>query len=107
LEDGLDAMFDDVGIFVVLDFVENDIDELGFGEDQLFALKFNKVIKHWPNILDKMRAKAPQSRVKINKNLRLTTVNSQLFEQRTIHINRNRIGSLRVNITTKEHSVDE
>ncbi len=54
-----------------------------------------------------MRPKAPQSWVKINKNLRLTTVESQLFEQGTIHINRNRIGSLGVNIATKEHSVDE
>jgi hypothetical protein len=45
LENGLDAVLDNVGILMVLDFVENDIDELGFGKDQLFSLKLNKVIK--------------------------------------------------------------
>ena len=45
LKNGLNAMFDNICVFMMLNLVENDIDEFSFRKDQVIALNFNKVIK--------------------------------------------------------------
>lgn len=73
-------MFDNVGILMMLYFVEYDIEELGFSEDGVIALHFDKVIKQTPNVFDKMGAEASQSGIEIDENLGLRGVKVSLFQ---------------------------
>lgn len=47
-------MFNYVGILMMLNFVEDDIKELGLSEDSVISFHFDEVIEHSPYVFDKM-----------------------------------------------------
>lgn len=49
-------MFNDIGVLVMLNFIEDNVDKGGFAENDVTVLDLNKVIEQCPYVFDEMRA---------------------------------------------------
>lgn len=72
-------MFNDIGVLVMLNFIEDNVDKGGFAENDVTVLDLNKVIEQCPYVFDEMRTETAQCAVQVDEYLCLQTIKVPLL----------------------------